>query len=116
MLNVGVIGCGYWGPNLIRNFVQMNETNVMRVADLDENRLNRMKALYPSVETTKDYNDIVSDTDIDIVAVATPVHSHYKFASEALSQSKHVFVEKPITGSIKEAKASFLWRRNTSEN
>lgn len=105
MLNVGVIGCGYWGPNLIRNFVQMNATNVTRVADLDEGRLNRMKALYPSVDTTMDYNDIVSDTDIDIVAIATPVHSHYKFASEALSAKKHVFVEKPITSSVKDAES-----------
>ncbi len=103
MLNVGVIGCGYWGPNLIRNFVQMNETNVTRVADLDENRLDRMKALYPAVETTTDYNDIVSDKDIDVVAIATPVQRHYEFASEAIQGGKHVFVEKPITSSIEQA-------------
>ena len=104
MLKVGVIGCGYWGPNLIRNFVQLNETEVIRVADLEGDRLRRMKELYPFADATKDYKDIVDDPDIDIVAVATPVHSHYKFASEALSAKKHVFVEKPLTASVDEAK------------
>jgi len=103
MLKVGVIGCGYWGPNLIRNFAQLAESDVVRVADLDESRLRHMKVLYPTVETTKDYGDIVSDPDIDVVAVATPVHTHYKLASEALSAQKHVFVEKPIAASVAEA-------------
>jgi len=103
VLNVGVIGCGYWGPNLIRNFIQLNETNMIRVADLEEDRLKRIKDLYPSVDTTKDYKDIVTDPKIDIVAVATPVKSHYRLASEALLAQKHVFVEKPLTASVDEA-------------
>ena len=85
MLKVGVIGCGYWGPNLIRNFVQMNETEVARVADLDGSRLRHMKGLYPTIETTEDYRDIITDPQIDIVAVATPVRTHYRIALEALS-------------------------------
>ncbi|MFH1614632.1 MAG: Gfo/Idh/MocA family oxidoreductase, partial [Planctomycetota bacterium] len=105
MLNVGVIGCGYWGPNLIRNFIQLSSSNVVSVADLDESRLKHMKELYPSIETTKDYRNIVADTRIDIVAVATPVNSHYKLASEALSAKKHVFVEKPMTASVAEAES-----------
>ena len=84
MLKVGVIGCGYWGPNLIRNFTQLSRSDVIRVADLDETRLKYIQGLYPMVETTIDYGDIITDPDIDIVAVATPVHTHYKFASEAL--------------------------------
>lgn len=103
MLKVGVIGCGYWGPNLIRNFMQLSRSDVVRVADLDESRLKRMKELYPTIEITKDYMDIITDTRIDIVAVATPVKTHYKLASEALSAKKHVFVEKPMTASVKEA-------------
>jgi predicted dehydrogenase len=103
MLKVGVIGCGYWGPNLIRNFNQLSRSSVTRVADLDEARLKYIKTLYPSLETTIDYKDITSDPEIDIVAVATPVYSHYRFASEALRSQKHVFVEKPITASVKEA-------------
>jgi predicted dehydrogenase len=103
MLKVGVIGCGYWGPNLIRNFAQLSRSDVIRVADLDEVRLEYIKGLYPFVETTMDYRDIINDPEIDIVAVATPVQTHYKFASEALCAKKHVFVEKPITASVQEA-------------
>jgi len=112
MLKVGVIGCGYWGPNLIRNFIQLSRSDVVRVADLNEARLKHMKGLYPSVETTTDYRDIIADPDIDIVAIATPVHTHYKFASEALVAQKHVFVEKPIAASVKEAKALIVLSEN----
>ncbi len=104
MLNVGVIGCGYWGPNLIRNFSQLNESCVVRVADFDGNRLNHMKKLYPSVETTLDNRKIIDDPGIDIVAVATPVQTHFSICSEALKAGKHVFVEKPITASVDEAR------------
>ena len=103
MLKVGVIGCGYWGPNLIRNFTQLSRSEVVRVADLDEARLKYIKGLYPFTETTTDYRDIITDPEIDLVAVATPVHTHHKFASEALCAKKHVFVEKPITASSKDA-------------
>ena len=103
MFNVGVIGCGYWGPNLIRNFTQLNRTDVVRVSDLKEDRLNHMKTLYSGVDTTTNYLDIINDAKIDIVAVATSVHTHFKLASEALSAGKHVFIEKPMTSSVKEA-------------
>jgi len=102
-LNVGVIGCGYWGPNLIRNFMQLNDTTVIRVADLDEKRLSGIKQNYRSIETTTNYREVVDDPLIDIVVVATPVRTHYRFASEALGAGKHVFVEKPMTASTKEA-------------
>ena len=105
MFNVGVIGCGYWGPNLIRNFSQMKRTNVVRIADLDDTRLDHMKTLYPSVDITNDYREIITDPAIDIVAVATPVNTHFRFASEALQAKKHVFVEKPIAASVEEATA-----------
>ncbi|MBU1343722.1 MAG: Gfo/Idh/MocA family oxidoreductase [Proteobacteria bacterium] len=103
MFNVGVIGCGYWGPNLIRNFSQLNRTRVTTISDLETKRLDHMKTLYSGVDTTTDYLDIINDEKIDIVAVATPVHTHFKFASEALSAGKHVFVEKPMTASVEEA-------------
>ena len=103
MLKVGVIGCGYWGPNLIRNFNELSRSDVVRVADLDESRLKHMRGLYPTIETTKDYRHIITDPEIDIVAIATPVHTHCKLASEALAAQKHVFVEKPIAASVKEA-------------
>jgi len=105
MINIGVIGCGYWGPNLIRNFNQMKTCDVVRVSDLDEKRLAHMKSLYPAVGITTEYRDIIDDPAIHAVAIATPVFTHYKFASEALSSGKHVFVEKPLTASVAEAEA-----------
>jgi len=103
MLNVGVIGCGYWGPNLIRNFSQLRRSQVVQVADLDEERLSHMRTLYPNIQTTVAYEDIVGNEAIDIVAVATPVHTHHKLAVEALKAGKHVFVEKPLTSSVQQA-------------
>ncbi|MCK4350588.1 MAG: Gfo/Idh/MocA family oxidoreductase, partial [Candidatus Krumholzibacteria bacterium] len=93
MLKVGVVGCGYWGPNLIRNFFNLSGTEVKSCADISENRLKHMKNLYPSMETTTDYKDIVEDPDIDAIIVATPVSSHFEIALAALDAGKHVFVE-----------------------
>jgi len=103
MLKVGVIGAGYWGPNLIRNFMQISRSTVVNVADLDLERLKHVKKLFPTINTTRGYQDIIQDPDIDIVAIATPVHTHFKFASEALAAGKNVFVEKPLTASTEEA-------------
>jgi predicted dehydrogenase len=103
MFKVGAIGCGYWGPNLIRNFIQLNRSDVKTVADLDTGRLAHMKALYPSVATTTDYRAIIDDPEIDIVAVATPVGTHHRLAAEAIDAGKHVFVEKPLAASVAEA-------------
>ncbi len=82
-LNVAVVGCGYWGPNLIRNFSALPECNVRYVCDKDEKRLAHMKQLYPSVETTKDFEKIVGDKEVDAVVVATPVHLHYELAKKS---------------------------------
>jgi predicted dehydrogenase len=103
MYQVGVIGCGYWGPNLIRNFTQLGQTSVKWVADLDSDRRAHMTSLYPSSKATKNYRDLILDPEVDIVAVATPVHSHHQLALEAIEAGKHVFVEKPIAGSSQEA-------------
>lgn len=101
MIKVGVVGCGYWGPNLIRNFRNAKDCTVVMCADKDEERLARMKSLYPSVETTTDYRDLLRG-DIAAVAIATPVWTHYDLAKEFLNAGKHVFVEKPITPSSEE--------------
>lgn len=103
MFNVGVIGCGYWGPNLIRNFMQINESNVSLVSDLDEKRLSHVKTNYYTIQTTTNYKDIIENPDIDIIAIATPVWLHHKMGIEALNAGKHVFIEKPLASSIKEA-------------
>lgn len=102
MLKVGVVGCGYWGPNLIRNFFNLPGVEVKSCADISENRLKHMKSLYPSMETTSDYTDIVKDPDIDAIVVATPVSSHFEISFAALEAGKHVFVEKPLTRTVEE--------------
>ncbi len=97
-----MIGCGYWGPNLIRNFSTLDDAEVKICADLSDDRLAHMKKLYPSIMVTTDYKDIINDPGIDAVVVATPVSTHFKFAAEALESGKHVFCEKPLTQKVEE--------------
>jgi len=96
LLSIGVIGCGYWGPNLIRNFTHLKDSEVLICADLDEGRLAHMKSLYPQLETTTDYTLLLAREDLDAIVIATPPETHHKFAIEALEAGKHVFVEKPL--------------------
>ena len=96
MIKVGVVGCGYWGPNLIRNFVSYPETELVWVCDMNENSLKSVLRPYQSVKGTTDLNDILYDKDIDAVAIATPVFTHYDIAKKSLKNGKHVLVEKPL--------------------
>ena len=105
MINVGVIGAGYWGPNLIRNFQQISRSNVVMVADLNPERLSYIQSLYPAIETTTNYKDLISNAEIDALAIATPVFTHKDFALEAMEQGKHVFIEKPMAASVADARA-----------
>lgn len=95
-LRIGVVGCGYWGPNLIRNFVELPDAEVVAVADTSENRLDAMKARYPALVTTKDYRQFF-DMALDAVVVATPPAVHYPIARDCLEHDLHVMVEKPLT-------------------
>jgi len=104
MVNMGVIGCGYWGPNLIRNFSKIEECRVLWCSDLRDDRLNHMKELYPGIKTTKNYMDIINDKDIDAVAISTPVSRHFEQAKAALLSNKHALIEKPMTNNVKDAK------------
>ena len=104
MVKVGVIGCGYWGPNLIRNFSNLKTCRVIACTDLLEERLNHMKQLYPGLRTTTNFREVVNDPEIDAVVIATPVSSHYGIAREALDAGKHVFVEKPLAQSLDEGR------------
>jgi len=97
MLNFGVIGYGYWGPNIVRNLAVIKGARVKAVCDLKAENLNRAKVLYPYVNTFKNHKDIVSSADIDVVAIVTPVSTHFKLAEMALKNGKHIFVEKPFT-------------------
>ena len=100
MINVGIIGCGYWGPNLIRNFNWLPNSNMLVCCDKDAKRLERMKRLYPGIQATGDTEALFKDPRLDAVGIATPVFTHYNLASEALVNKKHVFVEKPLTHSV----------------
>jgi predicted dehydrogenase len=103
-VKVGVVGYGYWGPNLVRNFLEVPGAELVAVCDLSADRLATVKKRYPSVRTTTDYRDLLRNGGVDAVVIATPVTSHYKLASEALREGKHVLVEKPMTASTEEAR------------
>jgi predicted dehydrogenase len=102
LVKVGVVGYGYWGPKLVRNFSEMSKATLSWVADLDQGRLDRLRANYPSLQTTRDYDEMLR-SDIDAVVVATPIRTHYRLAKAALLAGKHVLVEKPLTASGHEA-------------
>ncbi|MBR1168031.1 Gfo/Idh/MocA family protein [Bradyrhizobium liaoningense] len=98
-LGIGVVGYGYWGPNLVRNFSINPAARVVGVSDLDPGRLAAIRQLYPGVATTARYDDLLKDSLIDAIAIATPVHTHYELAMAALRAGKHVLVEKPLAPS-----------------
>jgi predicted dehydrogenase len=102
VLNIAVVGCGYWGPNLIRNFNSLSDCKVKMVCDVETNRLGHVKNLYPEVKGTTKFDDVVGDSDIDAVAIATAVRSHYAMASKSLQAGKHTFIEKPMASSVQE--------------
>jgi predicted dehydrogenase len=102
-MKIAVIGCGYWGPNLVRNYVQSNKVQELFCCDLDSKRLARMKNLYPSVTILTDYRELFDIPDLDGVAIATPVASHHPIARDFLSRDKHVYIEKPVTHSYETA-------------
>src|ERR1700730_7575197 len=100
---VGIIGCGYWGPNLLRNFSENEAAELRWICDADEARLAAMGRRYPAAKTTTDYQKLLADFYLDAVAVVTPVATHFQIASEALRAGKHLLVEKPLTATGREA-------------
>lgn len=99
MIRVGVIGYGYWGPNIVRNFQGLDSARVEMVCDSNAAALARARKAYPGISTCSDPAEILSSPTIDAVAVITPVWTHYELAKRALKNGKHVFVEKPFTSS-----------------
>lgn len=102
-INVGVVGYGYWGPNVVRNFFQSEKVNPLWLCDMSEASLKKAGKVYPAVSLTQDYRDVVRDPAVDAVAVITPVFTHYEIAREALLNGKHVFIEKPFTANSDQA-------------
>jgi len=103
MLKIAVIGYGYWGPNLVRNFVEAPTAQVIAVADINPDNLKRVSSRYPTIEITTNVDDIFANADIDAVVIATPVNTHYDLALKALQSDKHVLVEKPMASSSAQA-------------
>lgn len=103
MIRVGVIGYGYWGPNIVRNFASLEATNVEAVCDISASALGRLRRAHPGISTTDDPQEILQSPNIDAVAVITPVWTHYELAKKALENGKHVFVEKPFTSNSAQA-------------
>ncbi len=101
-INIAVVGCGYWGPNLIRNFSQIPESNIKTCCDLNPERIKRISQLYPNIKTTSELSDVLDDDTIDAVVVATPVYTHRQIAALCLEHDKHVMVEKPLASSSEQ--------------
>jgi len=104
MINIGIIGYGYWGPNLVRNFADVAGAKVASVSDLDPNKLAVVQRRYPGVKTTTDFRELINDAGVDAVAIATPVHTHFELAMAALRAGKHVWLEKPMTETAEQAR------------
>ena len=101
-LSIGVIGCGYWGPNLVRNFIGLANCTLKMMCDLDEDRLRHLRTLYPAVEGTTDHTHMLNGADLDAVVIATPVKHHHPLAKASLLAGKHTFIEKPMAASSAE--------------
>ncbi len=102
-LKIGVIGYGYWGPNVVRNFHNTPNAEVVSVCDLSPKSLQRVRRTYPSMQVTSNTADILTSSTIDAVAIVTPITYHFPLAKQALENGKHVFVEKPFTASVEQA-------------
>jgi predicted dehydrogenase len=102
VVKVGVIGLGYWGPKIARNFHELADAQLEWVCDLDQSRLDHITSLYPEVRATRDYWELLA-SDVDAVVIATPVRGHYPLAMDALHAGKHVLVEKPLSACVEQA-------------
>ncbi|HOC37685.1 MAG TPA: Gfo/Idh/MocA family oxidoreductase [Thermodesulfobacteriota bacterium] len=101
-INVAVVGCGYWGPNLIRNFKSLTNGTVKLACDINQRRLEDMTRIYPDIEAVSSFDEVLVDDDVAAVAIATPVASHYPLAKKCLLAGKHTFIEKPFATSSAE--------------
>ncbi len=101
-IKVGVVGCGYWGPNLIRNLRQATDCHLATLCDLSEDRLRHMRKLYPDLATTSRFEDLLENAELDAVVIATPARFHFEMAKAALYAGKNVFIEKPMARTTAE--------------
>ena len=102
-IKIGIIGCGHWGPNFVRNFSQLPGANVYEVTDLNIGRLEYIKGLYPEIRVSQDYRGMLENDGLDAVVVSTPAITHYGVVKECLKKNKHVLVEQPLALRVNEA-------------
>ncbi len=102
-IKIAVIGLGYWGPNLLRNFYQLENCEVNFACDINREKLSKVKKIYPAINITQDYKDILKDENVQAICIATSLATHFAIAKEALLAGKHVLIEKPIASSSAEA-------------
>src|SRR5258708_30217289 len=103
LVRVGVIGYGYWGPNVVRNLQSLENCQLVTICDKNSDALRRASRVYPGIELTMEYSELLTSTQIDAIAVITPVWTHFELAKAALQNGKHVFVEKPFTSTQQQA-------------
>src|SRR5882724_7093616 len=103
MIRFGVIGYGYWGPNIVRNLRSLNSAQIVAVCDKSNTALRRVQQAYADVQVTSDAAELLESSDIEAIAVITPVWTHFELAKKALQNGKHVFVEKPFTSTSSQA-------------
>jgi predicted dehydrogenase len=103
MLRMGVIGYGYWGPNIVRNFNSLDGARIVAVCDLNEGALEKAKKAHPHLRVTTQSDELISAPDVDVVAIVTPVFTHFELARKALNMGKHILVEKPFTYTAAQA-------------
>jgi predicted dehydrogenase len=101
-VKVAVVGCGYWGPNLIRNFRNLPDCDLSHICDASTKRLSHLKSLYPDIVTHTSFDDLLKVQDLDAIVIATPVHLHHALAKASLLAGKHTMIEKPMAASLKE--------------
>lgn len=104
MVKIAVIGFGYWGPNLVRNFNSVSNCVVKTVCDKDTKRLEHLKSVYHDIETTCEFEKVISDPEISVIVIATPVRYHFEMAKRSLEAGKHTFIEKPMASSVDQCR------------
>ena len=104
MINIGVIGYGYWGPNLVRNFAENSRAKLVSVADSNQDKIALIQRRFPAVKATTEFQDILRDPEIDAIAIATPVTTHFELAMAVLKAGKHLWLEKPMTETSLQAR------------
>jgi predicted dehydrogenase len=102
-LRIGVIGYGYWGPNIVRNFYNAGNATVVSVCDLNPKSLQRVRRMYPTMAVTTNPDELLTSPEIDAIAIVTPITHHFPLAKKALENGKHIFVEKPFTATVAQA-------------